>query len=115
MMMTYWGVNNIEKHFAGKATDLTTLMLFNAVMVMLFGWLLGEYMVLQSPYVFSLLYVWSKLVPDQPMTIYGFPVKSGHLPWVLIALHMLTGGSPFGDLVGVAAGHSYIFLKMILP
>jgi hypothetical protein len=27
---------------------------------------------------------------------------------------MLTGGSPFGDLVGVAAGHSYIFLKMIL-
>jgi len=49
------------------------------------------------------------------MTIYGFPVKSGHLPWVLIALHMLTGGSPFGDLVGVAAGHSYIFLKMILP
>ena len=46
MMMTYWGVNNIEKHFAGKATDLTTLMLFNAVTVMLFGWLLGEYMVL---------------------------------------------------------------------
>lgn len=64
MMMIYYSVSNIEKHYEGKAPDLTTLLLFNAVTVILFGWLAGEYMVLQSSYVFSLLYVWTKLVPD---------------------------------------------------
>jgi len=49
------------------------------------------------------------------MQIWGFPIKSGMLPWVLIAFHLLTGGSPISDLVGVAAGHSYIYLKMVLP
>jgi Derlin-2/3 len=115
MMMIYYSVSNIEKHFEGKASDLTTLLLFNALTVMIFGWLASEYMALQSSYMFSLLYVWTKLVPDQPMQIYGFPVKSGNLPWVLIAFHLLTGGSPFADLVGVAAGHTYIYLKMVLP
>ncbi len=115
MMMIYWAVSNIEKHYEGRAPDLATLLLFNALTVMIFGWLASEYMMLQSSYVFSLLYVWTKLVPDQPMTIYGFPVKSANLPWVLIAFHILTGGSPFADLVGVAAGHTYIYLKMVLP
>lgn len=64
MMMIYWSVSNIEKYFEGKAPDLGTLLIFNAVTVMLFGWLASEYMVLQSSYVFSLLYVWTKLVPD---------------------------------------------------
>ena len=46
MMMIYWSVSNIEKYFEGKAPDLGTLLIFNAVTVMLFGWLAGEYMVL---------------------------------------------------------------------
>jgi len=29
--------------------------------------------------------------------------------------HVLTGGNPFSDLIGVAAGHTYIYLKMVLP
>ena len=64
MMMIYWSVSNIEKHFEGRAPDLATLLIFNAFTVMVFGWLAGEYMMLQSSYVFSLLYVWTKLVPD---------------------------------------------------
>ena len=46
MMMIYWSVSNIEKHFEGKAPDLATLLIFNAATVMLFGWLANEYMVL---------------------------------------------------------------------
>jgi hypothetical protein len=30
-------------------------------------------------------------------------------------MSILTGGSPFHDLIGIAAGHTYIFLKMTLP
>lgn len=37
------------------------------------------------------------------------------MPWVLLLISILTGGDPFKDLIGIAAGHSYIYLKMILP
>lgn len=30
-------------------------------------------------------------------------------------MSVLTGGEPFNDLIGIAAGHTYIFLKMTLP
>ena len=30
-------------------------------------------------------------------------------------MHLFTGGNPFNDLIGVAIGHSYIFLKNVLP
>jgi len=46
MMMIYYSVSNVEKHFEGRAPDLATLLIFNAITVMVFGWLAGEYMVL---------------------------------------------------------------------
>ena len=47
--------------------------------------------------------------------IWGYPVQSGNLPWVLLLLSILTGGDPFKDLIGIAAGHTYIYLKVVLP
>ena len=64
---------------------------------------------------FAVLYVFCKNEPDRPMSIWGFPVTSGNLPWVLIAFSILSGGDPFSDLIGIAAGHTYIFLKITLP
>ena len=32
-----------------------------------------------------------------------------------MAFHLFTGGNPFNDLIGVAAGHLYYYLKKILP
>ena len=32
-----------------------------------------------------------------------------------MGFHLFTGGDPFTDLIGVAAGHMYIYLKTILP
>ena len=49
------------------------------------------------------------------MSIWGFPVMSAHLPWVLMGFHLFTGGNPFNDLIGVAAGHSYVYLTEVLP
>ena len=72
-------------------------------------------MVLTNSFIFSVLYVWCKNVPDAMVSIWGFPVQSGNLPWALLALSILTGGSPFEDLIGIGAGHTYIYLKMVLP
>ena len=115
IMMCYWTIKNTEEHFANKHAEMATLMLFNAVACLAFGTLAGEYMVMHNPYIFSLMYVWCKFNPEGMMSIWGFPVKTGNLPWVLIAFHVLTGNSPIADLVGLAAGHTYIYLKMILP
>ena len=30
-------------------------------------------------------------------------------PWVLMAMHVLMGGSPIADLVGIGSGHCYYF------
>ena len=49
------------------------------------------------------------------MSIWGFPVMSLHLPWVLMGFHLFTGGNPLNDLIGVAAGHSYVYLTEVLP
>ena len=68
-----------------------------------------------SSFVFSVLYVWCKNEPDRPISLWGIPVQSGNLPWALLVMSILTGGDPFNDLIGIAAGHTYIFLKMTLP
>ena len=70
---------------------------------------------LMTSFTFSVLYVWCKNEPDRQVSIWGFPVQSANLPWALMLLSILTGGSPFNDLIGIAAGHTYIFLKMTLP
>ena len=74
MMMIYYTFSQVEGHFKNKESELATMLLFNAVTGIIYGWLASEYMVMQSPYVFSVLYVWSKLLPDLTMQIYGFPV-----------------------------------------
>ena len=115
MVMIYYCFAQIEAEFKNKESDMATMLLFVAVTSIMYGWLAGEFMVMQSPYVFGCLYVWTKLRPDVQMQMYGFPVISGNLPWVLIAFHLFTGGNPFSDLVGVAAGHTYYYLKHVLP
>ena len=37
------------------------------------------------------------------------------LPWVMLMLHMLQGGDPATDLIGIAVGHLYFYLKIVLP
>lgn len=34
---------------------------------------------------------------------------------MLLVLSILTGGSPWNDLIGIAAGHTYVYLKLVLP
>ena len=115
MMMMYYTLSQVEAHFDKKQAELATLLAFNAVFGILIASLAGESAVMQNPMLFSLIYVWSRLVPDQQMSIWGFPIMSVNLPWALMAMHLFTGGNPFNDLIGVAIGHTYIFLKQILP
>lgn len=64
MMMNYWTISNIESYYERREAEMATLILFNAVMGLIFGTLANEYMVMQSPFIFSLMYVWCKKNPD---------------------------------------------------
>jgi hypothetical protein len=97
--------------------DFATLVLFNMFAVTFYASIYGDYMVLTNPFIFAMSYVWCKLEPDAMVILWNYPVpfKASYLPWVLIGFSLISGGDPFNDLIGVAAGHTYIYLKLILP
>ena len=74
MMMIYYSVNAIEEYFENRKADFATMLVFNAIMALMIGTLANDYTVMESPYMFSLIYVWAKFVPDRQMSIWGFPV-----------------------------------------
>ena len=92
-----------------------TLVVFSMVLNIFYAFIYGDYMVMHVPFLFSLMYIWCKLEPDNTVSLWGFPVKSANLPWVMLVLSVVTGGDPFKDLIGMAAGHTYIYIRMILP
>ena len=49
------------------------------------------------------------------MSIWGFPVQAAYLPWVLLLLNVVQGQDPISDLIGIATGHAYIYVKTVLP
>lgn len=38
-----------------------------------------------------------------------------YLPFGFLALSVLTGGDLIGDIIGIAAGHCYYYLKDVVP
>ena len=65
MMMIYYTMSSIEAYFGEKQADLATMLLFNALVSLFYAFVANDYMVMQNPFLFSIIYVWSKLVPDQ--------------------------------------------------
>ncbi|KAK9794318.1 hypothetical protein WJX73_006706 [Symbiochloris irregularis] len=68
-----------------------------------------------SPFVFMLLWVWSREFPNNQVSIFGlFNVQSFYLPFVFLAMSLLKGGWQF-DAIGIVVGHLYYFLKRLHP
>jgi len=115
MIMMYFTLRRIEDHFKNKAAEFMTCILFCALCIMAYSAIYGNSMVLHKSFIFAMCYVICKLDPETMVSIWGFPVRSAMLPWVLLGLNVLQGADPIGDLIGIAAGHTYIYIKMVLP
>jgi len=74
MLMLYFTCKRTEEWFKNKAAELTTLVMFNALVIMLYSAVYGNSMVLHGSFIFSLMYVICKLDPDSVVSIWGFPV-----------------------------------------
>ena len=65
--------------------------------------------------VFYVLYIWSKKNLTASISIYGFPVQGLYLPFVLLALTVLTGQDPVPLLHGIFLGHVYYVMVDVIP
>ncbi|ETO19205.1 hypothetical protein RFI_18026 [Reticulomyxa filosa] len=96
--------------------ELVYLILFCAVGLLFFAWILGGTLPFLGPALtFSLLYIWSRKNPYRQVNLYGFELKAWHLPFVLTAFGMLLGGSPVLDICGILIGHIYHYFDDIVP
>lgn len=64
MVMMYFTMRRTEEYFKSKYPDFVTLVVFLMFATMFYSFIYGEYMVLNSSFIFALMYVWCKLEPD---------------------------------------------------
>eukprot|EP01017_Pseudomicrothorax_dubius_P001604 TRINITY_DN0_c569_g1_i1.p1 TRINITY_DN0_c569_g1~~TRINITY_DN0_c569_g1_i1.p1 ORF type:complete len:142 (-),score=42.43 TRINITY_DN0_c569_g1_i1:20-445(-) len=85
-------------------------------MVVPLAWIADYHYFNGNAFIFGLLYIWCKKCPfEKVQFLFGFIVTSAYLPWILLVYDLIIGGSIVPNLIGIAAGHTYIFLKDILP
>ena len=98
----------------GPKADYAFMLIFGGFILCCIG-LFMNFAFLGPSMVFMIVYCWSRREPEAPVSIWGFKMQGLYLPWALMALQVLMGGSPVMDLVGVVAGHVYYFLVEVLP
>eukprot|EP01012_Entosiphon_sulcatum_P025802 TRINITY_DN31179_c0_g1_i1.p1 TRINITY_DN31179_c0_g1~~TRINITY_DN31179_c0_g1_i1.p1 ORF type:complete len:264 (-),score=36.48 TRINITY_DN31179_c0_g1_i1:24-788(-) len=104
-----------DSQFRGKPADYCFLIIFVCIAMVISGLLIGL-PVLSGSILLAVIWIWCRRNPDQPLSIMGFfEVNAVVFPWVLTGIHWAFGQGFIPDLVGIAAGHLYIFLKDILP
>lgn len=65
--------------------------------------------------VFAILYYWSRREPYAVLNFYSFNIKGYQFPFALVFFQLLIGGNIWMDLLGLASGHIYYFLKEVVP
>jgi hypothetical protein len=64
-----------------------------------------------------LVYVSCNKNPEGQLGLMFIPITipARYFPWALMGLHVLMGGSPIADLVGIVCGHIYHYLDDYYP
>jgi len=71
--------------------------------------------VLGPSWVYAIIYYWSRREPYSNLSFFSFSIKAYQFPFCLMFVQMIMGGSIWGDIVGLAAAHSYYFIKEVVP
>ena len=76
----------------------------------------GGHIILADSFIMSLIYIFCKKNPNQMfMFMFIFKIKAKYFPFAYMAFRTIQGGGFFAMLVGILAGHAYLYLKEILP
>lgn len=101
----------------GGSADYAYMLMFGvavmeAVLLILFY---QPFYLFSQALLFYICYVWSRKNPKLSVSYWGVPVGAPFVPWVMLTFVLLTGGSIFLGLVGIAVGHLFYFLVDVLP
>ncbi|KPA82618.1 putative mitochondrial hypothetical protein [Leptomonas pyrrhocoris] len=113
MFVTYVK-NNEEYDFKDKPADLVYMFLVVIAALSAVGLYFNLY-VTSFSFLMALCWIFCKRHPEQRLELFGFAFRSAVFPWALMALHFVMGGGLLADILGVVAGHAYIFFKDVLP
>eukprot|EP00755_Sulcionema_specki_P022268 Sspe_Gene.76103::Locus_47551_Transcript_2_2_Confidence_0.750_Length_873::g.76103::m.76103/K13989/DERL2_3; Derlin-2/3 len=103
-----------EETFDGRIADHVWMMVIISIPLFLLGYYFEMFLVSFS-FSMSIVWVWCKKNESAMLSFYGFAFKAATFPWILTLIHLLMGGGLIQDVVGILAGHVYVFLKDILP
>lgn len=103
-----------DRYPRGKA-EIIHMFMFGAILMILISYLMGGLPFLGQPLIFMNLYVWSRTNPIRDTKFWSFDFKAWHLPFLLMVIGMLMGGSPVNDIIGILVGHVYVFFMQIVP
>jgi len=117
MMMVYSRLTKLETEAKEnkKYADLAVMLLFIVITIHVFTFILGHAMFLCMEFIFALIYIDCKRNPEQEVVLYFWKLKNAHLPWAMMLLSVIIGGSIVSNLVGIATGHIFYFLKDLAP
>ncbi|GFZ50597.1 hypothetical protein JCM24511_08355 [Saitozyma sp. JCM 24511] len=107
-----------ENSFSNRKADYFWLLFLCASFLLLISPLL-TLPFLSSSLAFALVYIWSRRNPSIKMSLFGvITITAPYLPLCLVAFSwLLQGGfqAALGDIVGILAGHTYVFLQDYWP
>eukprot|EP00758_Cryptobia_borreli_P012409 Tbor_TRINITY_DN5744_c0_g5::TRINITY_DN5744_c0_g5_i1::g.20416::m.20416/K13989/DERL2_3; Derlin-2/3 len=110
----YIQIKNNEEYHGVKRADFVWMLTFIIFVLHIFGFLLGMQL-LSFALTMSLCWVWCRRNPTAILKIYMFSFQAIYFPWALMGFHLLMGMDIVDDIVGIVAGHLFIFLKDMLP
>lgn len=104
------GVNSHE----GNIADFIWMLTVVGIALQGIGYLMGIRF-LAAGLLSAVIYLWSKRNPKAQTSFWGARFDGMWLPWILIGFKLITGDDFTIDLMGIAAGHCYYFVKDVLP
>jgi len=93
---------------------LMVIILLLDVVSLVLAWPAG-FPTLGPSLVFAILYYWSRREPYAELNFFSFAIKGYQFPFCLVFFQLLIGGNIWADLLGLAAGHIYYFIKEVVP
>mmetsp|Transcript_35092 Transcript_35092/g.86047 ORF Transcript_35092/g.86047 Transcript_35092/m.86047 type:complete len:240 (+) Transcript_35092:138-857(+) len=118
MMIARYGVFLEQHTFEGRTADFVWMVMLGMLTLLPLPLIIPslELPFLSASLVFMLVYLWSRENPNANTSIMGMiQLKAFYLPWGMMAMTALMGGSVLPDFIGIVAGHLYYFLTVLQP
>jgi len=117
LMLARYGVE-LEKTYVNRTADFLWMIMISMTAFLAVSLALPFYRLpfLSGSLVFMLLYLWSREFPTAKISLMGVLTLQGlWMPFGLLAINVMMGGSILSDVVGIVVGHAYYFLTILHP